>query len=58
LIGSWTFSKHGQAECANFIADKGLDVDKLFTHRWSLNQAKEAYELFDLQSDGKGVFIP
>ena len=58
LIGSWTFSKHGQAECANFIAEKNINVDKLFTHTWSLNQAKEAYELFDLQSDGKGVFIP
>ena len=58
LIGSWTFSKHGQAECANFIAEKQIDVDKLFTHTWSLTQAKEAYELFDLQSDGKGVFTP
>ena len=29
-----------------------------FTHTWSLDNAKEAYELFDLQSDGKGVFVP
>ena len=58
LIGSWTFSKHGQAECANFVAEKKLDVDKLFTHKWSLNQAEEAYKLFDKQSDGKGVIIP
>jgi threonine dehydrogenase-like Zn-dependent dehydrogenase len=58
LIGSWTFSKHGQAECANFVAEKNVDVDKLFTHTWSLDRAKEAYQLFDLQSDGKGVFIP
>jgi threonine dehydrogenase-like Zn-dependent dehydrogenase len=58
LIGSWTFSKYGQAECADFVAEKNLDVDQLFTHKWSLNQAVEAYELFDNQSDGKGVFIP
>jgi D-arabinose 1-dehydrogenase-like Zn-dependent alcohol dehydrogenase len=58
LIGSWTFSKHGQAECANFVAEKNVNVDKLFTHTWSLDNAKEAYELFDLQSDGKGVFVP
>jgi len=58
LIGSWTFSKYGQAECADFVAEKNLDVDKLFTHKWSLNQAVEAYKLFDNQSDGKGVFIP
>jgi D-arabinose 1-dehydrogenase-like Zn-dependent alcohol dehydrogenase len=24
LIGSWTFSKHGQAECANFVANINL----------------------------------
>jgi threonine dehydrogenase-like Zn-dependent dehydrogenase len=58
LIGSWTFSKHGQAECANFVAEKNVNVDKLFTHTWSLDNAQEAYELFDLQSDGKGVFVP
>lgn len=58
LVGSWTFSKQGQAECAQFVADKKIDVDKLFTHRWKLEQAKEAYELFDKQNDGKGVIIP
>ena len=58
IIGSWTFSKHGQAECADFVADKELEVDKLFTHKWSLDQADEAYKLFDKQSDGKGVIIP
>ena len=31
LIGSWTFSTVGQAECARYIADRGVDVDKLFT---------------------------
>ena len=58
LIGSWTFSKHGQYACAEYIADKKLKVDELFTHEWRLNQAKEAYELFDKQSDGKGVIYP
>src|SRR3546814_12942934 len=36
LIGSWTFSTVGQAECATFIADRGIEVDDLFTHRWTL----------------------
>ena len=58
LIGSWTFSTMGQAECAQYVADRGVDVDKLFTHRWKLDQAKEAYELFDQQSSGKGVLLP
>jgi threonine dehydrogenase-like Zn-dependent dehydrogenase len=57
IVGSWTFSTVGQAECATFIADRKIDVDKLFTHRWKLEQADEAYKLFDKQSDGKGVFL-
>jgi len=58
LIGSWTFSTVGQAECARFIADRGVDVDRLFTQRWRLEQAEEAYRVFDTQTTGKGVFLP
>ena len=58
LIGSWTFSTVGQAACAQFIADRGIDIDSLFTHRWKLPQAEEAYQLFDRQTEGKGVFDP
>ena len=58
LIGSWTFSTVGQAECARYIADRGIDVDRLFTHRWPLEQAEEAYRVFDAQNSGKGVILP
>jgi len=57
VIGSWTFSTVGQAECATFIADRKIKVDDLFTHRWKLDQADEAYQLFDRQTTGKGVFL-
>jgi threonine dehydrogenase-like Zn-dependent dehydrogenase len=55
LIGSWTFSAMGMAECARFIVDSGIKLEKIFTHRWKLEQADEAYRLFDQQSSGKGV---
>lgn len=58
IIGSWTFSTIGQAECARYVADRGIDVDQLFTHRWKLEQAEEAYRLFDAQTEGKGVILP
>jgi NADPH:quinone reductase-like Zn-dependent oxidoreductase len=58
ILGSWTFSTVGQAECARYIADRGVAVDRLFTHRWTLEQAEEAYRLFDGQSSGKGVILP
>jgi threonine dehydrogenase-like Zn-dependent dehydrogenase len=57
IIGSWTFSTIGQAECARFIAERKIAVDHLFTHRWQLTQAEEAYRLFDQQTSGKGVFV-
>jgi threonine dehydrogenase-like Zn-dependent dehydrogenase len=57
IIGSWTFSKTGQAECANFVADRKIAVEHLFTHRWTLSQADEAYRVFDQQKSGKGVFV-
>jgi threonine dehydrogenase-like Zn-dependent dehydrogenase len=58
LVCSWTFSRQGQAECAEFIADHNIAVDKLFTNRWRLDQADEAYRLFDTQTTGKGVILP
>jgi threonine dehydrogenase-like Zn-dependent dehydrogenase len=57
LVASWTFNTVGQAECARFIADRRIPVEKVFTHRYRLDQAEEAYKLFDTQSTGKGVFL-
>ena len=58
LMGSWTFSTVGQADCARFVADRKIDVDSLFTDRWTLAQAEQAYQLFDQQQCGKGVIFP
>jgi threonine dehydrogenase-like Zn-dependent dehydrogenase len=57
IVGSWTFSTVIQADCARFVADRKIDVDHLFTNRWQLAQADEAYLLFDKQTSGKGVFL-
>jgi threonine dehydrogenase-like Zn-dependent dehydrogenase len=57
VLGSWTFSSVIQAECARFIVDRGIDVERVFTERYALDQAAEAYRLFDTQSTGKGVFL-
>lgn len=56
LIASWTFSAVGQEECARFVADRKVPLKKLLTHRYRLEQAAEAYTLFDTQTTGKGVF--
>ena len=56
MIGSWTFSSYGQADCADYVASREIDLDRMFTHRFRLEQAKKAYEMFDMQTSGKGVF--
>jgi L-iditol 2-dehydrogenase len=47
----------GQAECARFVAENRIDLEKIFSHRWKLEQADEAYRVFDTQSTGKGVIV-
>jgi threonine dehydrogenase-like Zn-dependent dehydrogenase len=57
IYGSWTFSSVGQAECARFIVDRELRLSRLLTHRFRLDEAEQAYRLFDTQTTGKGVFV-
>jgi threonine dehydrogenase-like Zn-dependent dehydrogenase len=57
LMTSWSMSIVDQARCAEFIGRKGLPIDDLFSHRWSLDEAEEAYVEFDKQAAGKGVFL-
>jgi threonine dehydrogenase-like Zn-dependent dehydrogenase len=57
IYGSWTFSTVGQAECAQFVVDRQVPLKKLLTHRFELENAIEAYRLFDSQTTGKGIFV-
>ncbi|WP_455707412.1 zinc-binding dehydrogenase [Mesorhizobium sp. ORM8.1] len=54
---SWSMSSVGQRQLADFAIKRNLNFDRLFTSRWSFDQAAEAYQAFDKQSGGKGVFI-
>ena len=57
VLGSWTFSTAIQADCARYIADRKLPAEDLFTDRWKLEDAAEAYRRFDQEATGKGVFL-
>jgi threonine dehydrogenase-like Zn-dependent dehydrogenase len=57
IHASWTFSTTLQQECAHFVVEHKVPLRKLVTERWKLEQAAEAYALFDKQSTGKGVFV-
>jgi threonine dehydrogenase-like Zn-dependent dehydrogenase len=57
VMTSYTMSTVAQKACADFVVARDLDLDRMFTHRWRLDQAKEAYRVFDAQASGKGAFI-
>jgi threonine dehydrogenase-like Zn-dependent dehydrogenase len=58
VFGSFTFSDIGQADCARYAAQANVPVDAIFTDRWTLDQADEAYKIADSQTAGKGVILP
>ncbi len=57
VMTSWSLSSVQQIACADFIVNHQLAVDRLFTDRWTLDQAVEAYQDFDKQQSGKGAFL-
>jgi len=57
VLTSWTMSQAGQLDCANFVIERGLDLDALFTDHWHLSEAQQAFERFDRQLGGKAVFL-
>lgn len=57
LVGSITFSKTQMKDCADYVVERGMDPGQLFTHEFRIDQAREAYDLFDQKKIGKGVFV-
>ena len=57
IFGSWTFSKSELIEIARFMVNVKVPLKKLITHRYSLDQAVEAFRTFDGATTGKCVFV-
>jgi threonine dehydrogenase-like Zn-dependent dehydrogenase len=56
VYGSWTMSTVHLAEVANYIVDHRVPLKNLITHRFPLEQAVDAYKLFESGQTGKVVF--
>jgi len=57
IFGSWTFSKSELIEIARFMIEAKVPLKKLITHRFSLDQAADAFRTFDGATTGKCVFV-
>ena len=56
IHGSWTMSTIGLGEVGRYVAERKLPLKKMITHRFRLEQAAEAYKLFESGQTGKMVF--
>jgi threonine dehydrogenase-like Zn-dependent dehydrogenase len=57
LYGSWVTSLHHMAELLERLVDWRLHPEVVVTHRYSLEQAAEAYALADAGRGGKVCFV-
>jgi propanol-preferring alcohol dehydrogenase len=57
-IGGWYFATWEYPEIASFITANDIPVQKLITHRFSLDEAEEAFRAFDSRETLKAVFVP
>ena len=56
-IGGWYFPLYEWEEIARFIVEHKLPLEQLATHRFPLEAAREAFELFDQGKTEKVVFV-
>ena len=56
VMSSWSMSWNGQKACADFAVQRSIDVDRLFSDRFTLADYADAYALFDRQERGKAAF--
>ena len=57
IMSSLSMSWNGQKACADFVLERGLDIDRLFSDHFTLDQCADAYAMFDQQTGGKAVFL-
>jgi 2-desacetyl-2-hydroxyethyl bacteriochlorophyllide A dehydrogenase len=57
VMGSWYFPIQEFDEIAEFIVRKNLPVEKLVTHKFKIEEAEEAFRLFDERKTEKAVFV-
>jgi len=57
VLGSWTFTKAELIQAARFMVDATVQLDDLITHRFSFDEATEAFRVFAQGESGKCVFV-
>ena len=57
LIGSWYFNIAEYQEIVDILVAKKINLERLATHRFSIDEAETAFKLFDERKTEKAVFV-
>jgi threonine dehydrogenase-like Zn-dependent dehydrogenase len=57
VIGAWYFPLSEFEEISRFIVNRRIPVEKMITHRFSLDKAPEAFRMFDERKTEKAIFV-
>jgi len=58
VIGAWYFPLWQWTAIARFVVEHKLPLEEMITHRFGLDDAPEAFHLFDVRATEKVVFAP
>ncbi len=57
VLGCWYFNRGDWKEISNFIMEKKIPLHKIQSHTYKIDDADEAFRLFDQQATQKVVFV-
>lgn len=57
VIGAWYFPLSEFEEISRFVVNRQIPVEKMITHRFTLDQAPEAFRMFDERKTEKAIFV-
>ena len=57
LMGSWYFNVSEYEEILRVLKNNEIDLERLATHRFSLDEAETAFRMFDERKTEKAVFV-
>lgn len=57
VFGSWYFSINEYADILQAIDTHNIDLERLATHTFALQEAETAFRMFDARETEKAVFV-
>ena len=56
LMGSWIYNLGQHDEIVDHVLERDIPLEELITHRYSIDQADDAFRVFDSGATGKVLF--